>query len=304
MNHDTSTLITSHRTASYGNYSHVNGEEQKRSDEEREKCRNTSKLLAFATFLIALSIGGYFLADLLANKGKSLKIAAPTQHNTVDLDDNPLFATDNDEQHQPIPMMDLRPNIKGSKHSVAPGHRFDLHYDDEPDDSKEGFSMMKVINCDKSGDVSDDGTTYQEDIRAVANYLKTYWLSYSDSISGQVTQLSNGDPMDPQCIQQQCEEGEVVCKDVSCIYDGQCLWKTTWDSVGICKYYYFDIGNLKKQTRADRRACIASMLVERWTDSCWQHDEISDKMKEATFNWWKQIFTVSDEWTLDDCPCS
>merc|ERR1719245_1952591 len=181
--------------------------------------------------------------------------------------------------------------------AVAPGHRFDLHYDDEQaDDSKDGFSMIKVINCDKAGDVSDDGTTYQEDIRAVANYLKTYWLSYSDSISGQVMTLSNGEPMDPQCIQQQCEEGEVVCKDVSCIYDGQCLWKTTWDSVGICKYFYFDIGNLKQQTRADRRACIASMLVERWTDSCWQHDDIVDEMKGATFDWWKSIFTVSDEW--------
>jgi len=295
MGNDSSTLITSHRHANYGGNSHISGEEQKISEEER--CRNTSKLLAFATFLIALSIGGYFLADLLANKGKSLKIAAPMEHN-IDLDDNVVDSDDT------IPMVDVRAHVKGLNNAL-PGHRFDLHFDDEQvDDSKEGFSLMKVTNCDKSADISDDGTSYQEDIRAVANYLKTYWLSYSSSISSVVQELSNGDAMDPQCIQQQCEEGEVVCKDVSCIYDGDCLWKTAWDSVGICKYYYFDIGNLRQQSRADRRACIASMLVERWTDSCWQHDNISDQMKSATFDWWKQIFTVSDEWTLENCPCA
>ena len=217
MNNDNSTLITTHRHASYGgnSSSYMSGEEQKISEEER--CRNTSKLLAFATFLIALSIGGYFLADLLANKGKSLKIAAPMEHNI----DN-----DYDDDAVSIPMVDVRPNIKGQgglhrKPPKTPGHHFDLHYDDEQvDDSKEGFSMMKVINCDKSMDISDDGTSYQEDIRAVANYLKTYWLSYSDSVSGEVQELSNSSyPIDPQCIQQQCEEGEVVCKDVSCIYE-------------------------------------------------------------------------------------
>lgn len=102
------------------------------------------------------------------------------------------------------------------------------------------------------------------------------------------------------------------------LYSNECVWKTEWDSIGICKYYYFDIGSLKHQQRADRRACIASMLIEQWAQSCFdvnddgtskynddvsEEDTMSYKMKVATFTWWKQIFTVSDDWTLNDCPC-
>eukprot|EP00483_Globobulimina_turgida_P007591 UN07606 len=148
-----------------------------------------------------------------------------------------------------------------------------------------------------------DLETYQTDIRAVANYLKTYWESYEMLIMDQVKQLLNGDSFDPTCIQQQFEEGEVVCKDITCVYDGDCISKTVWDAVTICKYMYFDIGSLKHQQRADRRACIASMLVEQWSESCWEHDNISNQMKIATFQWWKLIFTVSDQWELNDCPC-
>eukprot|EP00483_Globobulimina_turgida_P005459 UN05469 len=150
------------------------------------------------------------------------------------------------------------------------------------------FSMMKVRNCDKSNDMSMDSETYQTDIRAVANYLKTYWDSYQMLVMEQVQQF------DPSCIQQQFEEGEVVCKDLTCVYDGDCISKTVWDAVTICKYMYFDIGSLKYQQRADRRACIASMLVEEWSESCWEHDNISSEMKIATFKGWELIFYVSE----------
>eukprot|EP00486_Rosalina_sp_Unknown_P000090 CAMPEP_0201566018 /NCGR_PEP_ID=MMETSP0190_2-20130828/5511_1 /ASSEMBLY_ACC=CAM_ASM_000263 /TAXON_ID=37353 /ORGANISM="Rosalina sp." /LENGTH=214 /DNA_ID=CAMNT_0047984175 /DNA_START=389 /DNA_END=1030 /DNA_ORIENTATION=+ len=177
----------------------------------------------------------------------------------------------------------------------------------QPNGGQSGdFSMMKVINCDTDNDYSDDKETYQSDIRAVANYLKTYWISYASSVTSDTGQ-------DPTCLQDKFEQGEVVCKDIQCVYNGDCVWKTEWDAIGICKYYYFDIGTLKHQERADRRACIASMLVEQWSQTCFEVDEdgtpysvssgsppadkvledddeiedeaMSHKMKQATFKW-------------------
>jgi len=322
MSNDTEAapLIATHRDSGYRLASGEGGawthDEQRTNEEDR--CRNTSKILAFSTFLIALSVGGYFCADLLANKGESIKIIAPSdnvEHNDHfylmgDLrpDNNGIFGQreiselrpDNKGIFNPKEIFEQNgppqnaPNKKPPKPPKGKGE------DQQNDDS---LSTMKVTNCERSTDYSYDGESYQSDIRAVANYLKTYWISYSSSISNAVQTLSDGDSMDPQCIQQQFEDGEVVCKEAQCIYDGKCLWKEEWNAITLCKYYYFDIGGLRHQTRADRRACIASMLVEEWTESCSEHSNIATEMASATFKWWKETFTVSDDWELTDCPC-
>merc|ERR1712003_172820 len=368
------------------------GLDEKNSEDPEDKCRNTTKILAFATFLIALSVGGYFTADLLANKGESVKLITPTtkQHNTlgdphingfyedygqsdqqyIDYSQSSQSAEQQNEQYsedvdygQPDqhpgdygygqsdqqyseqyeqPPYEQQPQqqypgnygqsdqsypgqygqsqsgqygqSQSGQYGQPPNQQYPGQYGQSQQSSSygmadkgdtEGFSMMKVTNCDEKTDISNDGESYQSDIRAIANYLKTYWTSYEESVSNddQILALSpEGQVLDPSCLQRKFEEGEVVCEDVSCIYDGNCIWKTSWDAVNICKYYYFDIGELKQNERADRRACIASMLVEQWSQSCWEQD-ISNEMKQATFNWWKQIFTVSEQWELEDCPC-
>merc|ERR1712003_48281 len=360
------------------------GLDEKNSEDPEDKCRNTTKILAFATFLIALSVGGYFTADLLANKGESVKLITPTtkQHNTLgdphingfyedygqsdqqyidysqssqsaeqqsaerqysEQAPNEQYPGDydqSDQQYSEQPPNEQYPGDFGQSDQSYPGQyeqpqqppnnqygqsqsgqygqppnqQYPGQYGQSQQSSSygmadkgdtEGFSMMKVTNCDEKTDISNDGESYQSDIRAIANYLKTYWTSYEESVSNddQILALSpEGQVLDPSCLQRKFEEGEVVCEDVPCIYDGNCIWRTSWDAVNICKYYYFDIGELKQNERADRRACIASMLVEQWSQSCWEQD-ISNEMKQATFNWWKQIFTVSEQWELEDCPC-
>jgi len=430
MSDDTTTLITSHTSPHYG--IGESGLDEKNSEDPEDKCRNTTKILAFATFLIALSVGGYFTADLLANKGESVKLITPTtkQHNTlgdphingfyedygqsdqqyIDYSQSSQSAEQQNEQYSgdygqsDQQYIDYGQSSEEQNSEQPPNEQYpenvgqsDQQYSEQPPNGQypgdygqsdqqyseqyeqppyqqqpqqqypgdygqsdqsypgqyeqpqqppnnqygqsqsgqygqppnqqypgqygqsqqsssygmadkgdtEGFSMMKVTNCDEKTDISNDGESYQSDIRAIANYLKTYWTSYEESVSNddQILALSpEGQVLDPSCLQRKFEEGEVVCEDVSCIYDGNCIWKTSWDAVNICKYYYFDIGELKQNERADRRACIASMLVEQWSQSCWEQD-ISNEMKQATFNWWKQIFTVSEQWELEDCPC-
>ena len=82
------------------------------------------------------------------------------------------------------------------------------------------FSMMRVINCDDTRDISDDKESYQSDIRAVANYLKTYWNSYAQSIAAEIQTVTKGDVIfNPLCLQDKIENGEVVCRDNTCVYE-------------------------------------------------------------------------------------
>eukprot|EP01084_Bolivina_argentea_P054991 100839_1 len=329
MSDDRTTLITTHREPNYGIYSEsqpLNTDDAITTDDqkniEEDQCRSTTKILAFATFLIALSIGGYFTADLLANKGESVKLIRlniNTQHynNIINAYDNIDITQDIRVNYMPQQGQNQQTQTQGQGQGQAAGRlpqqgQQQSQFGDSNTDNGKGkkgmdtgeFSMMKVTNCDKSSDISMDSETYQTDIRAVANYMKTYWNSYQLLINNEIAQLSNGDPLDPTCLQEKFEEGEVLCKDVTCVYDGECIDKTAWDAVTICKYMYFDIGSLRHQERANRRACIASMLVNEWSDSCWKHDHISNEMKMATFKWWKIMFTVSDDWELDNCPCN
>jgi len=303
-------FVTTHTSAQYlygESGSAYNGEQK--VNEEETKCRNTTKVLAFSAFLIALSVGGYFAADLLANKGNSVKLKEAGN----DADILPL-ETEEAVLHTDV-TQDIRADVYSSYGSYNPSWSYSYSsgssgYQYQPESfpngqqpaADKGGSMLRVTNCDQKMDYSDDKESYQADIRAVADYLKTYWASYSTAIAADVEQDFLGQILDASCLQTKFESGEVVCADVKCVYDGECAWKTEWDSIGICKYYYFDIGNLKHQQRADRRACIAAMLVEQWTGSCYG-DSLSVELQQATFKWWKQIFTVSDDWELDDCPC-
>eukprot|EP01084_Bolivina_argentea_P051881 95371_1 len=290
MRTETSALITS-RTSPWP----ASGSDDQKINDSDDRCRQTSKLLGFAFFLIVLSIGGYFTADLLANKGESLKLIKPSN----DHDDMDYISIDLSQDIR----FDAMPVSNGA--NGQPQQRIPSASSGNTDQTENSdASMMKVTNCGQTYDVSADSESYQTDIRAVANYLKTYWVSYSSFMVSQMGTLSNGEALDPSCLQQKFEEGEVVCKDMQCVYNGECILKTTWDAVAVCKYMYFDIGGLKQQARPDRRACIASMLVEQWSESCWEHDHITNEMTDATFKWWKMTFTVSDDWELENCPCS
>ena len=227
----TTTLITTHTSAQHyygdsGTQATSNGEQKEDSE---DKCRNTTKILAFSTFLIALSVGGYFTADLLANKGESVKLQRPSnkQNNIYDiidhdagywstdlsLDIKPQHVDSLNKLHSPLtkPHYGYNGNVEShpEPHQAPPR---------QPNGGQSGdFSMMKVINCDQDNDYSDDKETYQSDIRAVANYLKTYWTSYSQSVTADTGQ-------DPTCLQDKFEQGEVVCKDIQCVYKlGYCL---------------------------------------------------------------------------------
>lgn len=225
----TTTLITTHTSAQqyYGDSGTqaTNGEQK---EEQEDKCRNTTKILAFSTFLIALSVGGYFTADLLANKGESVKLQRPSnkQSNIYDiidhdanywstdlsLDIKPQHIDSLNKLHPIIHDGPIKPHYGYNGNNAQQQPQSHQAPPRQPNGGQSGdFSMMKVINCDQNNDYSDDKETYQSDIRAVANYLKTYWASYSSSVIADTGQ-------DPTCLQDKFEQGEVVCKDIQCVY--------------------------------------------------------------------------------------
>lgn len=224
MNNSSTTLITTHTSAQgyYGESGSVgqnNQQQVNNSQEEEDKCRNTTKILAFSTFLIALSIGGYFTADLLANKGESVKLQKPTNKENINIYD----IIDHDANYY---QTDLSQDVRLNADIIIPPkqHYYSSNsyspYQAPPQSgqgqkSSDDVSMMRVINCDQDRDKSDDEETYQSDIRAVANYIKTYWISYEASIQTQTG-------TDPSCLTDKFEQGEVVCKDVTCIYELSC----------------------------------------------------------------------------------
>lgn len=147
------------------------------------------------------------------------------------------------------------------------------------------FTFLLTTNS-FSHTVSSCGSPATNDIKSAIHAIKNRWSNYERFVKNfwGFNNLST-------CLEKRFKsKGKVKCKNLSGNKVG--LAYPGFKEVKIDKGWLAGLSSNENR----RRACIAALVAHEFAHTCFSSERRSDKIDEATFEWWKDRFSNSNSW--------